>query len=1046
MVQENSQNKNGAPASNNYSAVGIEIDLEELAAAFVEEYRQGKNPDAQEYARRYPEYADDILELFPTLLILEKGGASTSISGVSSRSRSQGEAPDHLDQIKNFTIRREIARGGMGVVYEAWDNVLERVVALKVMKIFPGEREQTIKRFQREARIAAGLHHTNIVPIYGYDTVDQLSLFYYAMQLIDGVSLEQFLRLRERDATQTIDASRRRLRKSSPGNPQHATAAPTSVSVQGAPKSEQEGSATNSGDETELLDAIPHSGETTLFLPNPIQEQQQDEQEKKGEKQEEKKVSAVPKDKKSAFLSASSLAITPTSELLTVNIASANYYQKVADLGLQCAMALAYAHRHNILHRDVKPSNLIVDAGGQLWITDFGLARTIDNSNNLTTAGQLVGTLRYLAPEALDGVFSQKSDVYSLGLTLYELLTFTPAYADSNYSKLVARVSEGSPERLRKINPNIPRDLENIVLKAISKEPEKRYTAQEIADELRRFLEGRPVQARRISALESMWRWAKRNKIVASLSALLTFLFLAFFLFVSVANVRMKLLVSAKEAESARAQTNLNLAFTAFDRLFEKLVQNATSNDSLNFDLINESAAGFNPAIDLSLSESEANALDEMLKFYGEFAEVNEDMEKSQLLCQRCAQAFFRTGLIRVMQGNYGYFSLFYNAFEFYDEAIACATTEPAREEVAAEMAQLVLVMYDVSFDTQQSLEKYSSHALEVLRQIQTPTDPLRRERLVARLHLARASYLIISLRRNREPGQNFIASAANRIPIPPDNVRATIQREIDFARAFADSLQATTIEDYELKTNYHAVVILWLSTLRQTAKVRSESEKGVQIAMRFCEVYPDSLRAYTASAKLAYTMMRVLYEEWLNAQDPGLKEDALNRYRALESIVMTETQKIREKFPNDGLVKLYHIFEATNRAKAEAAFGNLEQAEELLNVAQNEIETFAQERPSFESAPIILRIRRYQAELATKLGKFDEAEEHLRQLDLVYESWRKQVESRISKLESQEVDPETRIRESEFLERQRENIDKVRRDQLETKAALKQSLKKNNH
>ena len=144
MVQENSQNKNGAPASNNYSAVGIEIDLEELAAAFVEEYRQGKNPDAQEYARRYPEYADDILELFPALLLLEKGGASTSISGVSRRSRSQGEAPDHLDQIKNFTIRREIARGGMGVVYEAWDNVLERVVALKVMKIFPGERKQTI--------------------------------------------------------------------------------------------------------------------------------------------------------------------------------------------------------------------------------------------------------------------------------------------------------------------------------------------------------------------------------------------------------------------------------------------------------------------------------------------------------------------------------------------------------------------------------------------------------------------------------------------------------------------------------------------------------------------------------------------------------------------------------------------------------------------------------------------------------------------------------------------------------------------------------------
>ncbi|MGN0910648.1 MAG: serine/threonine protein kinase [Thermoguttaceae bacterium] len=1041
MVQENSQNKNGAPAANNYSATGIEIDLEELADAFVEEFRQGKNPDVQEYARRYPEYAEHILDLFPTLLLLEKGGASTSLSGVSSKSRSLGEAPDNLDQIKNFTIRREIARGGMGVVYEAWDNVLERVVALKVMKIFPGEREQTIKRFQREARIAAGLHHTNIVPIYGYDTVDQLSLFYYAMQLIDGMSLEQFLRLRERDATQTIDASRRRLRKSPLVNRQHTTTAPIEPSVKDAPKPEQEDPRANSVDETEFLDEVPHSGETTLFLTNPAQDKE--ETTEKQYKETEKKES---KAKKNAFLSPSTLAITPTSELLTVNIASANYYQKVADLGLQCAMALAYAHRHNILHRDIKPSNLIVDAGGQLWITDFGLARTIDNSNNLTTAGQLVGTLRYLAPEALDGVFSQKSDVYSLGLTLYELLTFTPAYADSNYSKLVARVSEGSPERLRKINPNIPRDLENIVLKAISKDPEKRYTAQEIADELRRFLEGRPVQARRISALESMWRWAKRNKIVASLSALVTLLFLAFFLFVSVANVSMKLLVLEKEAESARAQKNLNLALTAFDRLFKKLVQNATTNESLNFDLITESASGFNPVIDLSLSESEANALDEMLKFYGEFAKVNQDSEKSQLLCLRCAQAFFRTGLIRVMQGNFGYFSMFYNAFEFYDEAIACATSEPAREEVAFEMAQLVLVMYDVTFDVQQDLEKYSSRALEVLHQLQNPTDPSRRERLVARLHLARASHLIIALRRNRELGQAFIGSAVNRIPIPPDNVRATIQREIDFARNFADSLQATTIADYELKTNYHAVVVLWLATLRQTEKVSLESEKGVQIAMRFCEVYPDSLRAYTASAKLAYTMMRVLHEEWLNAQEPSVKEDALKRYRALESIVMTETQKIREKFPNEGLVKLYHVFEATNRAKAEAAFGNLEQAEELLKVAQTEIEAFAQERPSFESAPILLRIRRYQAELATRLGKIDEAEEHLKQLDLVYDSWRKQVESRISKLESQEVDPETRIRESEFLERQRENIYKAREDLLKTKAALESSLKEKSH
>ncbi len=1042
MVQENSQNKNDDPVANTYSATGVEIDLEELADAFVEEFRQGKNPDVHEYARRHPEFAKDILDLFPALLLLEKGSASTSISSVSGKSHSQAEAPDVLDQIKNFKIRREIARGGMGVVYEAWDNVLERFVALKVMKIFPGEREQTIKRFQREARIAARLHHTNIVPIYGYDTDDQRSLFYYAMQLIDGVSLEQFLRLRERDATQTLDASRRRLRKSSLCNTPHAASTASSgAPIKDVARAEKDASETKTGNEPESSDAISHSGETTLFLPHPGKET--GEKREENTKEKDKKESTAPKEKKSAFLSESSLSITPTSELLTVNIASANYYQKVADLGLQCAMALAYAHRHNILHRDVKPSNLIVDTGGQLWITDFGLARTIDNSNNLTMAGQLVGTLRYLAPEALDGVFSPKSDVYSLGLTLYELLTFTPAYADSNYTKLVARVSEGAPARPRKINPNIPRDLENIVLKAVSKEPEKRYTAQEIADELRRFLEGRPVQARRISTLASMWRWAKRNKIVASLSALVAFLFFSFFLFVSVTNVSMKLLVSEKEAESTRAQKNVSLALTAFDKIFEKLVQNAASNKSLNFDPISESAAGFNLAINLSLSKNEKNALDELLKFYVAFAKVNQDSDKSQYLCERTAKAFFRTGIIRVLQGNYGYFSMFYNAFEFYDEAIACATTEPAREEIAAEMAQLVLVMYDVSFNSRQNLEKYSSHALKVLRQIQRPTDLQRRERLVARLHLARASYRINSLRRNHESGQSFIDPQVARIPIPPKNVRATIQREIDFARTFVDSLQATTIEDYEFKTNYHAVVILWLSTLQQTEKVKQESEKGVQIAISFCEKYSDSIRAYTASAELAFTVMRVLREEWLNAQDPSVKEDALNRYRALENIVMTETQKIHEKFPDEGLVKIYHVFEMRYRAEAEATFGNLEKAEELLKVSQAEIEAFAEERPGFEAAPIILQIRQRQAELATRLEKIDEAEEHLQKADQVYEAWRKQVESRIRMFETQDVDQKTRIREEEFLERQRENIEKARNYLQETKDRLEPVVQK---
>ena len=196
--------------SSGFSAAGAEIDLEELAERFVDEYRKGGRPSAQEYARQYPEFAQDILDLFPSLLLLEKGGESATLQSVSEGLGASGTAPPKFERLKNFRIIRELGRGGMGVVYEAWDETLDRPVALKVMKVFPGEKEQTIRRFQREARIAARLHHTNIVPVYGSDTVDDQ--FYYAMQLIEGESLEQYLRLRAKEASQAFDSSRRRAR------------------------------------------------------------------------------------------------------------------------------------------------------------------------------------------------------------------------------------------------------------------------------------------------------------------------------------------------------------------------------------------------------------------------------------------------------------------------------------------------------------------------------------------------------------------------------------------------------------------------------------------------------------------------------------------------------------------------------------------------------------------------------------------------------------------------------------------------------------------
>jgi WD40 repeat protein len=193
------------------------------------------------------------------------------------------------------------------------------------------------------------------------------------------------------------------------------------------------------------------------------------------------------------------------------------YFRGVARLGVQVAEALAYAHRQGIVHRDVKPSNLLLDMQGVVWITDFGLVKD-DTGAALTETGDLVGTLRYMAPERFQERGDARSDVYSLGVTLYELLTLRPAFDDVQRARVMERVRHEEPARPRKLEPRIPRDLETIVLKALAKEPARRYqAAADLAEDLRRYLADRPVRARRSSAAERVWRWCRRNPAVASL-------------------------------------------------------------------------------------------------------------------------------------------------------------------------------------------------------------------------------------------------------------------------------------------------------------------------------------------------------------------------------------------------------------------------------------------------------------------------------------------------------------------------------------------------
>ena len=146
------------------------------------------------------------------------------------------------------------------------------------------------------------------------------------------------------------------------------------------------------------------------------------------------------------------------------------YWQGVARLGVQIASALDYAHRSGVLHRDVKPSNLLLDASGTAWVTDFGLAKA-DDHQDLTATGDLLGTLRYMPPEAFEGRSDARSDVYSLGLTLYELVALRPAFGERDRNKLIRQVCHDEAARLATIRPGVPRDLETIVHKAIEKEP-----------------------------------------------------------------------------------------------------------------------------------------------------------------------------------------------------------------------------------------------------------------------------------------------------------------------------------------------------------------------------------------------------------------------------------------------------------------------------------------------------------------------------------------------------------------------------------------------
>jgi serine/threonine-protein kinase len=462
--------------------------LDRLVEEFNERFRNGERPSLKEYCDRHPELADELRELLPAMAQVEQAKA-----GLAEEVKTAAPAARSLQHLGDFRILREVGHGGIGVVYEAEQVSLGRRVALKVLTDRMMREDRQKRRFEREARAAARLHHTNIVPIFG--TGEAEGVPYYVMQFIQGMGLD------------VVVAELARMSPGS-GSLAHPAVSPADMGTLSAQR-------------------VARSLMTGEFLGNAPDEAD-------GNTQAHALQPASPGPALAVLVASDSGRVGDTSGTTSsVTLPGQNfstdgkgrrlsYWQSVARIGAQVADALEYAHKQGVVHRDVKPSNLLLDLNGTVWVTDFGLAKA-SGGENLTDTGDILGTLRYMPPEAFDGKADARGDVCSLGLTLYELVALRPAFDQRERNQLVKQVTTAEIEPLGTLRRGVPRDLETIIHKAIDRDPARRYqTAGELRDDLQRFVDDEPIRARRQTLLERYVRWARHHPDIAALGAVLT--------------------------------------------------------------------------------------------------------------------------------------------------------------------------------------------------------------------------------------------------------------------------------------------------------------------------------------------------------------------------------------------------------------------------------------------------------------------------------------------------------------------------------------------